>query len=378
MNVTHARRWVGFGVLASTAVCALLYLATAPPVPLSDQPLLPGPTAPFPVSFVLDQPSNVTGIGEVPGARYRALGSMQFSVNLIQAVTSQASGLDAGETTVDIDDVGDDKMVYFYMAGHIRTLFHTAPKLQAFFASAGVPYRVFQHTWSETDHHELTWWHHTGETPTSAPVAYNTTHPGPTETFLLNLQQPFVKNMVTMVEDDSVVTASGRMHVGRTIIEGINPRILASYYYTLQYTHSLAQEYIKLAAGRDMAPNAVIFRLRPDLSIFPTDMAKVRDMIHRDPNLFFGTCHGQSDSWREFRMSDLFFATSRQVMDKIVATNIVQWLEDNADNVEIQKVPERSFRLLLEQLGVKLMWIDSGITIWRSPSKSLELPCPAG
>ncbi|KJE96964.1 hypothetical protein CAOG_07204 [Capsaspora owczarzaki ATCC 30864] len=341
----------------------------APPrrLTLVERPPLPGPDVVFPQKFRFDVPK-IASIGTTPGARFRVQGTGKFSADLPQAIAATAAA--------NSDKPIFDNTVFFYMAGHIRTLFHTGQGLQDFFASAKVPYLVFQHTWSETDHKELTWWHG-AEDAAKPPAPYSVTNPGPTETFLLDLQLPFVKNLVTMVEDDDVVTKSGRMKVGRTILEGTNPRILASYFYTLRQVHALALEYVKTKTGHEMASDAIIFRLRPDLTIFPTDMEGVRTVLQRDPNTFFGTCHGQWDNWRKYLLSDLFFATTRQVLDKLAAVNIIQWLEDNAHDAEMQKVPERSFRLLLEEIGVKLMWIDSGIILWRGPQNSLVLPCPA-
>ncbi|XP_004348025.1 hypothetical protein CAOG_04200 [Capsaspora owczarzaki ATCC 30864] len=311
----------------------------------------------------------------IPHARYRTCGSQAF----VPALGLRPEDLGHCPTRFVLHGQ-ETPPIYIYSAGHLRTISATSPYQQAYLSKAGVPYVLFMHTWSQPKHNDKTW--HTKNNPRPDDELDPEEQGGLNASDwhgihkLAKLHRPYLQNAFIMMEDYLEVRDQSRRlrfpNIPNHYQDGVNADLVAVQHYTYFMVHSLAKATILATTGLEMHPAATIVRLRPDITMQEVQLGCFQRALLQDPLVFYGSCNDPGKAWRSKKVSDIYFVTSRLVMDKLTTFDAVRYLEDHSDDFGY---PEEILRELLDMLGVKLVWWrEADFFLWRNKHESDKRP----
>jgi len=161
--------------------------------------------------------------------------------------------------------------------------------------------------------------------------------------------------------------------------KGLLIPIMDAQYYSLQNIHTFAKDW----EGGEMKPYDVILKTRPDVRISHSfNVSLLIDYFSRKENqdVLLAFCHANAGWWKQDRISDVVFITSRAAYDRIEWPLFARWFEEEVKHRNLYgengNPPEHIFKVFIEE-SVKLRIVfanpNVGVGIVRTDGKVQQL-----
>eukprot|EP01116_Phalansterium_solitarium_P022929 TRINITY_DN7770_c0_g1_i1.p1 TRINITY_DN7770_c0_g1~~TRINITY_DN7770_c0_g1_i1.p1 ORF type:complete len:407 (-),score=61.73 TRINITY_DN7770_c0_g1_i1:277-1497(-) len=265
--------------------------------------------------------------------------------------------------------------LWVYMVGNLRG-YHTPSgqaNMQKFVeqleVEQNVSTKIALHTWGTFEHFSQSWWGKMNPTANQDWME--------AVKFLNSTDNLLADNMTWNVEDQREVLSAGLLRIPNVTSPPKELLIVCAAAYSFRQAHRLAVA-ASAATGRPMADNAVIFKTRPDVTLFKTfRVEEFEDYLTAHPFTVFTVAHRWYKSWTDNFVSDVLWITSKVCTDRIVQGDYTGWLtiQYNATpgflNGGLPFPPEWAFRRFLLELGVEVIFLPPEFTF---QIRDLRLP----